>query len=261
MSGIEAALLAGADVIVNTDADNQYQAADIPALVAPILAGKAQIVIGARPIAEIESFSPLKKMLQRLGSWAVRVASGTDVSDAPSGFRAYHASAAMQLYVINRYTYTLETLIQAGRKGIPVAWVPVRVNGYLRPSRLMTSVADYIRRSVLTIVRVFIIYKPLRFFTYSAGLLALPGLFGIGRFLYFYGTGEGGGHIQSLVISGALIATAAILQIGGLLADIVAANRNLLEDIRARQLRGEIERARAAAEARQSRRRTLSAAE
>jgi glycosyltransferase involved in cell wall biosynthesis len=261
MSGIEAALLAGADVIVNTDADNQYQAADIPALVAPILAGKAQIVIGARPIAEIESFSPLKKMLQRLGSWVVRVASGTDVPDAPSGFRAYHSAAAMQLYVINPYTYTLETLIQAGRKGIPVTWVPVRVNSELRPSRLMTSIADYIRRSVITIVRIFIIYKPLRFFTLTAALLALPGLFGIGRFLYYYGTGQGGGNIQSLVISGALIATAAVLQIGGLLADIVAANRTLLEDIRARQLRGEIERARARPAGRSVRPKRLSAAE
>jgi glycosyltransferase involved in cell wall biosynthesis len=246
MSGLEAALGEGADVIVNTDADNQYRAACIPALVEPILAGRAQMVVGARPIAEIPTFSPVKKLLQRLGSWTVRVASGTSIPDAPSGFRAYHREAALQLYVLNAYTYTLETIIQAGRKGIPLESVPVEVNGDLRPSRLMSSTADYIRRSIFTIVRIFVVYKPLRFFTFLAGLTALPGLFGVARFLFYVAMGEGGGHVQSLVISGALIGTAAIFQMGGLMADVVAANRRLLEDIRTRQLRREIEERRAA---------------
>ena len=241
MSGLEASLAAGADVIVNTDADNQYRASSIPALVEPILAGRAQMVVGARPIADIPSFSPLKKLLQRLGSWAVRVASGTNVPDAPSGFRAYHREAALQLYVLDAYTYTLDTLIQAGRKGIPLEWVPVEVNGELRPSRLMTSTADYIRRSIFTIVRIFVVHKPLRFFTFLAFFTALPGLVGIARFLIYVAMGQGGGHLQSLIISGALIATAAIFQMGGLMADVVAANRRLLEDIRSRQLRGDIE--------------------
>jgi glycosyltransferase involved in cell wall biosynthesis len=241
MSGLEAALEAGADVIVNTDADNQYRAECIPALVEPILAGRAQMVVGARPIADNPEFSPLKKLLQRLGSWTVRVASGTSIPDAPSGFRAYHREAALQLYVLNAYTYTLETIIQAGRKGIPLASVPVTVNRDLRPSRLMTSTLDYIRRSIFTIVRIFVVYKPLRFFTFLAGLIALPGLIGIGRFLVYWAAGEGGGHLQSLILSGALVATAAIFQMGGLMADVVAANRRLLEDIRARQLRGDIE--------------------
>jgi glycosyltransferase involved in cell wall biosynthesis len=254
MSGLEAALEAGADVIVNTDADNQYRAECIPALVEPILAGRAQMVVGARPIADNPEFSPLKKLLQRLGSWTVRVASGTSIPDAPSGFRAYHREAALQLYVLNAYTYTLETIIQAGRKGIPLASVPVTVNRDLRPSRLMTSTLDYIRRSIFTIVRIFVVYKPLRFFTFLAGLIALPGLIGIGRFLVYWAAGEGGGHLQSLILSGALVATAAIFQMGGLMADVVAANRRLLEDIRARQLRGDIEArlARRAAAARQT---------
>jgi glycosyltransferase involved in cell wall biosynthesis len=245
MSGLEASLRAGADVIVSTDADNQYDAACIPALVAPILAGRAQMVVGVRPVTRIPTFSPLKKLLQRLGSWAVRVASGTRLPDAPSGFRAYHPEAALQLYVLDSYTYTLETIIQAGRKGIPLEWVAVEVNGVLRPSRLMTGMADYIRRSALTILRVFIVYKPLRFFSLLALLIAIPGLAGVARFLVYYAMGEGSGHIQSLVISGALLGSAAIVQIGGLLADVIAANRSLLEDIRARQLRSEIEAARA----------------
>jgi glycosyltransferase involved in cell wall biosynthesis len=244
MTGIEAGLRAGADVIVNTDADNQYQAACIPALVAPILEGKAQIAIGARPIATIAHFSPLKKLLQRLGSWSVRVASGTSIVDATSGFRAYHKDAALQLYVINTYTYTLETIIQAGRKGIPIVSVPIEVNGELRPSRLLKGIADYVRRSIVTILRISVIYRPLQFFTGLAAFVALFGVIGIARFLYFVTIGQSQGHIQSLVLSGALIAVATIIQVGGLLADIVAANRTLLEDIRARQLRAEIERAR-----------------
>jgi glycosyltransferase involved in cell wall biosynthesis len=241
MTGLETALLAGADIIVNTDADNQYRADCIPALVAPILAGRAQIVVGARPIAKIPTFSLFKKLMQRLGSWAVRIASGTTIPDAPSGFRAHSREAAIQLYVLDPYTYTLESIIQAGRKGIPIEWVPVEVNDDLRPSRLITSLANYIRRSILTIIRIFVIYKPLRFFTVLAVLLTIPGVVGITRFLVFYGMGKGNGHVQSLVISAALLGLAGIVQMGGLLAEISAANRRLLEDIRARQLRSEIE--------------------
>jgi glycosyltransferase involved in cell wall biosynthesis len=240
MTGLEAALLAGADVIVNTDADNQYRASGIPVLVDPILAGRAQIVVGARPIAKIPNFAPFKKLMQRLGSWVVRVVSDTTIPDAPSGFRAYSREAAIQLYVLDPYTYTLETIIQAGRKGIPIEWVPVEVNGELRPSRLIASSTDYIRRSMLTIIRIFVIHRPLRFFTILAVLLGVPGLVGIVRFFIFYATDGGLGHVQSLVISAALVGLAGIVQMGGLIADIIAANRRLLEDIRARQLRSEI---------------------
>ena len=236
LAGIEECLALGADVIVNTDADNQYCADDIPALIAPVLERRAQIVVGARPITEIESFSPIKKVLQRLGSWVVRLASGADIPDAPSGFRAYARDAAARLCVVNTYTYTLETIIQAGRKRIPMTSVPVRVNTVTRPSRLFSGIRQYIMRSIKTILRVFVIYAPLRFFLTLAAIFALPGMAGVGRFLYFYATDGGGGHIQSLVLSGALLAMATILFAVGILADLIAANRSLLEDIRARDL-------------------------
>ncbi len=243
MAGLEASLKAGADVIVNTDADNQYDASCIPDLVRPILEGRAQIVVGARPISEIGHFSLVKKALQKLGSWAVRKVSGTDIPDAPSGFRAIHRDAATRLYVFNTYTYTLETIIQAGRNNIPVTWVPVGVNGDLRPSRLVKSNLNYVIRSLMTIIRIFVLYKPFRFFALLATLVGLPGILGILRFLYFYATSNGSGHVQSLVISAALIASAAVLGIGGLLADLIAANRALLEDLRTRQIRGDSEAA------------------
>ena len=241
MAGLTAALKAGADVIVNTDADNQYDAACIAELVQPILDGQAQIVVGARPISAIAHFSPLKKLLQKLGSWAVRIVSGTDIPDAPSGFRAIHRDAAMRLNVFNSYTYTLETIIQAGRNNIPTTHVAVRVNPDLRPSRLVKSNLSYVIRSLMTIVRIFVIYKPFRFFLLLSAVVALPGVAGFLRFLYYYVADTGSGHIQSLVISAALIACAAVLGIGGLLADLIAANRALLEDLRTRQLRQEIE--------------------
>ncbi len=226
----------GADVIVNTDADNQYCADDIPALCQPILQRRAQIVIGCRPIGEIDSFSPLKKALQRLGSWVVRKASGSDIPNAPSGFRAYSRDAAARLCVINTYTYTLETIIQAGRKRIPMAAVPVRVNRVTRPSRLFRGIGEYVSRSAKTILRVFVIYAPLRFFFTLAACCALPGFAGIRRFLYFHATDGGGGHIQSLVLSAMLLAVATIRFAVGILADLIAADRSLLEDIRARDL-------------------------
>jgi hypothetical protein len=189
----------------------------------------------------MEEFSTVKRWMQRLGSWAVRKASGTDIPDAASGFRAYHRSAAMQLYVHDSFTYTLDTIIQAGRRNIPISWVKVEVNPPLRPSRLFKSTFGYVLRSAFTIVRIFIIYKPLRFFTFAALAIGIPGIIGFVRFLVLFATGNGSGHVQSLVVSGALLAMAAVLQMGGLLADIVAANRRLLEDIRARQFSAEIE--------------------
>lgn len=237
MAGIEESLALGADVIVNTDADNQYNADDIPALVRPILEGRAQIVVGERPIAEIASFSPLKKALQKLGSWVVRKASGTDIPDAPSGFRAYHRDAASRLYVINSYSYTLETIIQAGRRNIPMVSVPVSVNLVTRPSRLFRSMGQYIGRSAGTILRIFVMYKPLGFFSWLAFVIGTPALVGITRFLWFYAKEGGTGHVQSLVLSGALLAIAVILLAAGLLSDMISANRDMLQDIRARQLR------------------------
>ncbi|MCY4180753.1 MAG: glycosyltransferase family 2 protein, partial [Litoreibacter sp.] len=235
-AGVEEALSLGADIIVNTDADNQYCADDIPSLIEPILKREAQIVIGARPIQEIDDFSPLKKALQKWGSWVVRLASKTDIPDAPSGFRAYSRDAAARLCVINTYTYTIETIIQAGRKHIPMVSVPVRVNRVTRPSRLFKSMREYLARTGRTILRVFVIYAPLNFFMSLCALFALPGLAGIGRFLYFYATDGGAGHIQSLVLSGMLLAMATMMFAVGILADLIATNRSLLEDIRAREL-------------------------
>ena len=235
-AGIEEALALGADIIVNTDADNQYCADDIPELITPILERKAQIVVGARPITEIESFSPLKKMLQRLGSWVVRQASETDIPDAPSGFRAYARDAAARLCVINTYTYTLETIIQAGRKRIPMTSVPVRVNEVTRPSRLFKGIREYVLRSAKTILRVFVIYAPIRFFFTLAAIFAIPAMMAITRFLIFYMAGDGSGHIQSLILAAGLLAMATVFLAVGVLADMIAANRSLLEDIRAREL-------------------------
>lgn len=232
MTGLEACLQRGADVIVNTDADNQYQAADIPALTQPILNHSADIVIGARPIDSIREFSPIKRLFQKLGSWVVRFASKTTIPDAPSGFRAFSREAASQLKVFNEYTYTLETIIQAGQHNMAVTSVPVRVNESLRPSRLMTSIWSYMRRSVVTIVRIFVIYRPFRFFA-AIGLALFSVGFLIGlRFLYYYFTGDGAGRIQSLILAGALLIMGFQAVLVAFLADLLAANRKLLEEIR-----------------------------
>jgi len=244
MAGIEASLKQGADVIINTDADNQYDARSIPDLVQPILDGRAQIVVGERPIMRIEGFSLLKKLLQRVGSAVVTLASRTHIPDAPSGFRAIHREAALRLCVFNDYTYTLETLIQAGRKNIPVTSVPVSVNAQTRPSRLVKSVPAYVRRSILTILRIFILYKPLRFFLFIGTLFLLPGvLLGL-RFVFHYLAGDGDGHIQSLILSAILIVTAMIIYSAGIITDLIAANRVLLEEVRMRLLRAEVTRSR-----------------
>ena len=241
MSGLEECLQQGADVIVNTDGDNQYRGECIQALVNPILDGDTQIVVGARPISEIETFSPVKKLLQYLGSWVVKVASGAKIPDAPSGFRAYHREAAILMRVNNNYTYTLETIIQAGQMGIPMTSVPISVNRVLRPSRLFRNTFEYVLRSVSTIFRVFILYRPFKFFFSLAAIVSIPGLGGIIRFMYFYFTDGGAGHIQSLLLSGVLVALGAIIMAAGLLADLTACNRRLLEDIRVRQIKLDLE--------------------
>jgi len=231
MAGLDACLRNGADIIVNTDADNQYCADDIEKLVRPILDGKADIVIGERPIDQTEHFSPLKKKLQHFGSWTVRVASKTDMPDAPSGFRAISREAAMQLNVTNEYTYTMETIIQAGRDRIPMESVPIRTNPELRKSRLFHSMMGYVKRSAVTIVRAFMMYKPLRFFmSIGAVLFALGLLLGI-RFLFFFFSGSGSGHVQSLVFTAILLMMGFMTMMIGLQADLIAANRKLLEDI------------------------------
>lgn len=235
MSGLAHALKAGADVIVNTDADNQYQAKDIPLLTAPILDGTAQYVIGTRPISEISHFSPAKKLLQKLGSWMIRVISGTRVEDAPSGFRALSRDAAMRLNVFNTYTYTLETIIQAGCKNIPTVCVPIRVNEDLRPSRLVKSIPGYIRRSIFTMIRIFVVYKPFSFFM-TIGTVLFSAGFLIGcRFLYYFIAVDSHGKIQSLILSAILILMGTITMVIAFVADLLSVNRLLLEDIQYRQ--------------------------
>ena len=234
MAGLDACLRQGADIIVNTDADNQYCGADIEKLVRPILNGKADIVIGERPIDDTEHFSPLKKKLQHIGSWTVRVASKTDVPDAPSGFRAYSRQAALKMNVVNEYTYTLETIVQAGRNKMAITSVPIRTNPELRKSRLFNSMFGYIKKSMLTIIRAFMMYKPLRFFTIIGSAIFLIGLILGIRFLVFVFMGESGGHIQSLILASTLLLLGFQTFISGLQADLIASNRKLLEDIQER---------------------------
>ncbi|RYD72219.1 MAG: glycosyltransferase family 2 protein [Verrucomicrobiaceae bacterium] len=235
MAGLDACLRLGADIIVNTDADNQYEAADIPKLVDPILRGEAAIVVGARPISEIEHFSPLKKSLQKLGSWVVRTASDTDIADAPSGFRAITREAAMQLNVFSQYTYTLETIIQAGQKSMAIVSVPIRTNGFLRPSRLMKSMTAYIQRSIFTIARIFITYRPLRFFTWLGAFpFTLGVLLGLRWLFLFVVVDTTRTHLPSLILTAILILIGVQIWIIGVVADIIAVNRKLLEDIQLR---------------------------
>lgn len=231
MSGLEACLRLGADVIVNTDADNQYCGADIPKLTAPVLAHEADIVIGARPIDETAHFSWIKKKLQRLGSWAVRVASKTDVADAPSGFRAISREAAMRLNVFSAYTYTLETIIQAGQSNLRILSVPIRTNGDLRPSRLVKSISSYVRRSLGTILRVFVIYRPLALFVYVGSVFMTIGVIAGVRFLYYYLANGGEGHIQSVILASLCVTLGMLLYMMGLIGELIATNRKLLERI------------------------------
>lgn len=235
MAGIDACLRLGADVIVNTDADNQYNADDIPKLTQPVVDGKAEIVIGERPITEIAHFSPLKKALQKLGSGVVRWFSKTEIADAPSGFRAISREAAMRLNVFSEYTYTLETIIQAGQRGMHIKSVPIRTNGFLRPSRLMRSMSAYIQRSIFTIFRIFVAYKPMRFFLTMGTLpVALGTAIGC-RYLYILVVEDSTrAHTPSLILAAILILIGVQLWIFGFMADIIAVNRKLLEDVQLR---------------------------
>jgi glycosyltransferase involved in cell wall biosynthesis len=232
MTGLDACLNFGADVIVNTDADNQYNADDIPLLVQPILQNKAELVIGARSISSTEHFSFSKKLLQKLGSWVVRVASKTNIPDAPSGFRAMNRTTAQKLIVFNDYTYTLETIIQAGQKNIAITYVPIRTNEDLRPSKLVKSIFSYVRRSVATIIRIFIVYRPFCFFGVIGSVLFSIG-FLIGLwFIWKIIIGDGAGHIQLLIFSSVLLGMGFQTILIAFVADLLSANRKLLEDIR-----------------------------
>ena len=231
-SGIMECARLGADVVVNTDADNQYDASCIPALTEPVVNNRADIVIGARPINSIQQFSLIKKVLQYVGSAAVRWASSTQVKDAPSGFRAMRIQAALQLNVHNDYTYTIETIIQAGHRGFRITNVPVNVNGDLRPSRLVKSIPAYVRRNMLTILRFFVVYKPLRFFVLASVLPFLVSVVLFSRFILYYLFDTGAGKIQSLIVAGVMFLFSILLVAIGLLSDIIAINRRLLEDLR-----------------------------
>jgi glycosyltransferase involved in cell wall biosynthesis len=234
MAGLNACLKHGADIIVHTDADNQYNAGDIPKLIQPILDGKADMVIGTRPISRVKNFSPLKKLLQKIGSWLVRRVSHTTVMDAPSGFRAISQNSALKLNVFNNFTYTHETIIQAGLKNMVVVSVPVRVNETRRPSRLFKSIWSYISRSFIAILRMVVVYRPFRFFL-SLGLMffAAGSLCGI-RYVYYIFIGEGAGHVQSVVLGGVLIGIGFQMVLVAFVADLLGVNRKLMEEIQYR---------------------------
>ena len=231
MAGLDACLRNGADIIVNTDADNQYCGADIERLVRPIIDGEAHVVIGERPIDETEHFSPLKKRLQHMGSWVVRVASKTDIPDAPSGFRAYSRDAALRINVINDYTYTLETIVQAGRDKMAIKSVPIRTNPELRKSRLFNSMWGYVKKSIITILRAYLMYRPLYFFLLLGGFISAIGAAFFLRFLVFVIMGDSGGHVQSLIFASMMMVIGFQTIVVGLLGDIISANRKILQDV------------------------------
>jgi glycosyltransferase involved in cell wall biosynthesis len=239
-AGLDAALALGADIIVNTDADNQYQAAGIADLVGPILRGEADMVIGVRPIEQIEEFSALKKRLQRLGSWVVRRVSRTDIPDVTSGFRAYSRQAALALNIVSEFTYTLETVIQAGQQNLAITHVPIRTNPKTRPSRLFKSIGSYVRRSLGTIFRIYTMYRPLRVFSLIGGVLLAVGLILAVRYLVYVALGEGKGHVQSVIISGVLLNLGFVVMMIGILADLANANRRLIEEVLLRVRRMEL---------------------
>ena len=228
--GLQASLESGADVIVNTDGDHQYRGEDIPRLVQPILNGQADMVVGDRQVKSIPHFSRVKKWLQKTGSLVVRWASRTSVPDATSGFRAFSREAALRLEIFSTYTYTLETLIQAGRKGMTVISVPVTTNPIRRRSRLVRSVPGYVARSAVTILRVFLMYEALRVFLILGAIPLLAGLLLLGRFVYFYLIGDGTGHVQSLIVAAILVVLGIQAFLLGLLGDLIAKNRHLSEE-------------------------------
>jgi glycosyltransferase involved in cell wall biosynthesis len=228
-AGLDASLKLGADVIVNTDADNQYNAADIPKLLGPILRGEADLVVGDREVQTIDHFSPVKKSLQRLGSWVVRRASETSVPDTTSGFRAYNREAALQVQVVSRFTYTLETVIQAGKMLVAIDHVPIRTNPKLRESRLFQSISSYVRTNAASIFRIYATYEPLRVFLIAASVIGVIALFVWGRFLILFIQGEGEGHIQSVVLGAMLFVVAVQLAALGVIGDLLANNRVLIQ--------------------------------
>ena len=232
--GIAEALRLGADIIVNTDADNQYCADDIEKLVMPIVEGRADIVVGARDIFSIKEFSPMKKLFQKIGSAVLRLLSSTAVDDAPSGFRAFSKQAAIRINVFDNYTYTMETLLQANAKGLKVISVPVRVNPMLRKSKLVKNIFDYIFKSMKTTIRMFIVYRPFRFFITIASMLGFAGIALVIRFLYFYMQGNGNGHIQSLIFAAVFLISAVQVGIIAILGDLLSINRKLIEDVQTR---------------------------
>src|ERR671938_250947 len=240
-AGLDACLKLGADVIVNTDADNQYQAADIPKLVGPIVAGHADMVVGDRVVETIEHFSPLKKALQRLGSAVVRRASETDVPDTTSGFRAYNREAAIQVQVVSKFTYTLETIIQAGKMLVAVEHTPIATNPKTRESRLFPSMWAYVRRNTISIFRVYALYEPLKVFMTAAAIVGLASLVIWGRFVYFYIDGSGSGHVQSLILGAVLFIAAVQLAALGVVGDVLAGSRVLQQRILERVRRVELQ--------------------
>jgi glycosyltransferase involved in cell wall biosynthesis len=229
-AGLEAALKVGADIIVNTDADNQYYGADIRLLVQPILEDRADIVVGDRGVAELEHFSPVKRMLQQLGSWVVERAAGIPIPDATSGFRAFSRDAALRLTILSSYTYTLETLIQAGARRMSVVYVPIRTNPQTRQSRLIRSIPSFLSISAVTILRFYIMYRPIRVFMTIGSLLIAGGLALGFRFLYFYVQGRGTGKVQSLILAAILTIMGFQACLIGLIADLVRLNRVMLEE-------------------------------
>jgi glycosyltransferase involved in cell wall biosynthesis len=242
MAGIDAALRHGADFIVNTDADNQYSGGDIVRLLEPLLLGRADIVIGDRNIAGVTHMSWTKKLLQRLGSWVVRQVSTTQVPDTTSGFRAYTREAALRMTIVSDFSYTLESIIQAGKKRMAIAHVEVRTNARMRQSRLFNSVFTYVKQSSATIVRIYAMYEPLKVFTYLGSLLFLAGFAISLRFLYAYVTDRGTGHLQSLILASVLMFVGFQVVLIGLLADVISGTRKLLEDLLYRVRRMELRR-------------------
>jgi glycosyltransferase involved in cell wall biosynthesis len=240
--GLEASLGMDADIVVNTDADNQYAGDDIPRLVQPILDGRADIVVGDRGVMSVADFSPLKRRLQKLGSWVVKLASGVDTPDATSGFRALSREAAMRTIIFSQYSYTLESLIQAGARQMTVSYVPVAVNPQTRRSRLMRNHADYLVNSTATILRTYTMYRPLRVFFLLGSIFVILGLALGGRFLWYYFQGMGTGKIQSLILTAILLIIGFQVWLIGLLADLINFNRRILEEIlyRTRQMEMEI---------------------
>jgi glycosyltransferase involved in cell wall biosynthesis len=242
IAGLEQSLALGADIIVNTDADNQYRGEDIERIVGPIIAGRAEIVVGDRGVATLSHFSPLKRWLQRLGSWTVQKAAGARIPDATSGFRALSREAALRTLVLSEYSYTLETLIQAGARQMPVEYVPVRTNPQTRPSRLMRNLPEYVTQSGLTILRTYTLYRALRIFLSLGGLLIAAGVILGLRFLYLFITQGGAtGHIQSLILAAVLLIVGFQVCLIGLIADLIGFNRKILEEILYRMRTADLE--------------------